>query len=300
MDLFNFAEKVRDNIMAGWTSDEIEPEIIKVTKNNDVELTGIVFKKKNNNVCPTVYLELYYEMYNQGTDFEDILYAIRDTYEKSEYEADCLGKSFVHLEKNLDSVIFRLVNYEKNKKMLNDAPYIPFHDLAITFRWILKKDDKGMASALVTNADMEKWNISVSKLYEAACKNTRICFPYTIESILEKLAHMKDEDVDLDEIGHYENKGNVLYVLSNDDFLNGASAMLYPGVMESCAEIAGGSIYIIPSSVHEIIFINESEANPDELKLTLNEVNSSIVSETDILSDNIYYYDRESKKISIA
>lgn len=302
MDLFNFAEYVRDNIMKNWAREDVIPEIIKVTKNNNVEFTGIIFKQENNNICPTIYLEIYYDMYINGVNLEEILNAIRIVYDKSEHEADCLRASFTHLGKNRDMVIIRLINYYKNKKILENAPYIPFHDLAISFRWIVKKDENGMASALVTNEDMEKWGISVSELYRLASDNTRRMFSYRIDSMFEKLRKVKDEylNFDINELNQYTDNKSMLYVLSNDELLNGASSLLYPGVIESCAEIAGGNIYIIPSSVHEIIFVNEEGTDLENLKSTLKEINNSVVSETDILSDNIYYYDRKMKKITIA
>ena len=302
MDLFNFAEYIKAHINEGWDKEDIFPEVIRVTKNNGVEFTGIIFKRKDSNICPTIYLESYHEMYVRGAGMEEVMAAIRASYERSEEEADSIKSSFAHLEKDKDKVVLRLINYQKNKKLLEDAPYIPFNDLAISFRWIVKMDDSGMASALVTNADMKDWGLDTKELYKLASENSKRLFSYSIDGMIEKIKKLSAEypGFDIEEIAEYADSDDMLYVLSNEQQLNGATCMLYPGVIESCAEIAGGSIYIIPSSIHEIIFINEKYADPDELKNTLKEANNSVVLQTDILSDNIYYYDRTEKKLTIA
>ena len=44
-----------------------------------------------------------------------------------------------------------------------------------------------------------------------------------------------------------------MYILTNSRQTNGASAILYPGVLSSLAKKLGGNMLLIPSSIHEFL-----------------------------------------------
>lgn len=84
-----------------------------------------------------------------------------------------------------------------------------------------------------------------------------------------------------------------MYVASNCDRFNGASVFLYPNLLKEFAENIGGNFYILPSSVHELIFVPESEyTDIGYMKMMVQEINASEVRDEEVLSDNIYFYDR--------
>ena len=63
-------------------------------------------------------------------------------------------------------------------------------------------------------------------------------------------------------------------------------------------------LVLVPSSMHEFIILrynDESEIlnNIDELKKIVYDVNKDHVACCDVLSDNVYYYDRDSKEVTI-
>ena len=62
------AEKVTD-IMG----EEYHYSVSKVTKNNNVILTGLSVRKESEKVSPTVYLEDFFEMYERGEVIGDII-----------------------------------------------------------------------------------------------------------------------------------------------------------------------------------------------------------------------------------
>ena len=58
--------------------------------------------------------------------------------------------------------------------------------------------------------------------------------------------------------------------------------------------------YILPSSLHEIILMREDMAPEMEtLREMVQEINSTQVLVEDYLSDSIYYYDRNTKEVTI-
>ena len=87
-----------------------------------------------------------------------------------------------------------------------------------------------------------------------------------------------------------------LYVLrggTEHDSPFGASALLCSKAMEIIkAGIKQDKFIILPSSVHEMLIVPYSaELSISQLKETVKSVNQTEVSETDKLSDNIYFYD---------
>ena len=85
-------------------------------------------------------------------------------------------------------VIYRLVNYEKNKEILEDCPHIRLYNLAVTFRWVARIDDVGVSTSLITNKQVKEWGVSVNDLVLAARQNTPRLFPAQIIDMEEMLA----------------------------------------------------------------------------------------------------------------
>ncbi|MCI9356577.1 MAG: hypothetical protein HFH59_03345 [Lachnospiraceae bacterium] len=66
------------------------------------------------------------------------------------------------------------------------------------------------------------------------------------------------------------------------------------------AEERGKNLYIIPSSIHELLLYPDfGDVSPEELSGYVKEVNRSQVPPHDRLSDHIYYYDRKTDEIRI-
>ena len=65
-----------------------------VTKINGVILRGITITNKTGNIMPTVYLDKFYQMYMEGTDFEDIIKAFLQEYQNAGVEGDLIFNFF--------------------------------------------------------------------------------------------------------------------------------------------------------------------------------------------------------------
>ena len=61
------------------------------------------------------------------------------------------------------------------------------------------------------------------------------------------------------------------------------------------------NLLVIPSSVHETIVLPYEESNMDSAFLfaMVKEVNTTVISSADVLSDNVYYYDMKADKMGI-
>ena len=91
-----------------------------------------------------------------------------------------------------------------------------------------------------------------------------------------------------------------LWVISNDAKINGAASMLYDDMLQEVAKKLDSDLYVIPSSVHETIAISVNMGEPYELAKMVNEINMNAVILEDRLSNQVYHYDRELHKLTMA
>ncbi len=287
-----FCDEISGHISYYLPDYDIEAvKIEKVIKNNGVECTGVIIVLKGENVAPNIYLDYYYMLYKQGRSLDEILTMISHEYEKARSTME-RSDFDIDVDNLRENVILKLVNYEKNKNKLSECPYIMYMDMAITFRFIVKCDDTGVASALISNNDLDRWGISIDELYNIAMDNTRRMFPERIRCMDEILPDI--EEMCIDEMDRKK-----LYVLSNTSGVNGATVILYKDVIKDFAGKLGKNLFILPSSIHEMILLCSEDVEKDRLKTLIKEVNKYIVSEVDFLSDAVYFYDLETDKITI-
>ena len=219
---------------------------------------------------------------------EDGTFFANEGYNKA--VEDCLQKQeplTVDLDQMQSRVFLRLVNYERNQETLANCPYIPFHDMAITFRYLVKMDEAGIASALIDYDSMEKSACTVEELYCMAKENTIRLFPPFLMRLDEFLRTRFPQE-------HVYPEEPEVYILSNRQFIYGATMLLYKDVVASFAEQMGKSVYIVPSSVNELLLcLTDAKKEKEMLENTLREVNEFVVPDTEFLSDAVYFYDKE-------
>ena len=92
-----------------------------------------------------------------------------------------------------------------------------------------------------------------------------------------------------------------MYVCTNTMKLNGAGTILYTGLLQEFADRVGSDVFILPSSIHEMILIPANEyCDVDYLKDMVRTVNATEVAPEEILSDNVYYYNRLTDRVELA
>ncbi len=291
MTFEQFCTEIVENIPNYLCEYNIENiRIDKVTKNNGVTCTGIIILLKGETVAPNIYLDYYYMTYKQGRSLDNVLTMISEEYNRAKSTMDKTDFN-LNVDELNDNAIIKLVNYERNKEKLERCPYFRYLDLAITFRFIVKLDDNSVATALISNKDIKRMNISKEQLYDIAMENTRRLFPEIIRCMDELIC-------DIEQICPEEER-NKLFVLTNSTGVNGATCLLYEDVIKNFAASKGKSLYILPSSIHEVIIMCCDDVDKERLKCLIKEVNKFVVSEVDYLSDNVYFYDLDTDKITI-
>ena len=93
-----------------------------------------------------------------------------------------------------------------------------------------------------------------------------------------------------------------MYVLSNKSKLNGSGCIFYHNLLHNLCEKLECDLYILPSSIHEVILLLDDEyvQSSEELREMVRETNRMVVDQEEVLSDHIYHYDREKDEIRIA
>lgn len=148
-------------------------------------------------------------------------------------------------------------------------------------------DEAGIASALIDYDSMEKSACTVEELYCMAKENTIRLFPPFLMRLDEFLRTRFPQE-------HVYPEEPEVYILSNRQFIYGATMLLYKDVVASFAEQMGKSVYIVPSSVNELLLcLTDAKKEKEMLENTLREVNEFVVPDTEFLSDAVYFYDKE-------
>ena len=292
MNFEEFMAWVKENITSKDWKETSQIEISVVKKNNGVSATGLFIRENGQDVSPILYLDDYYIHYQNGELLENVIRNIRADYDKKVQMAAVKIPNLQEFENIRGRVIYRLVNYEKNKEILEDCPHIRLYDLAVTFRWVARIDDVGVSTSLITNKQVKEWGVSVNDLVLAAQQNTPRLFPAKIVDIEEMLAGKMSFILYPSTIP--------MYILTNEQEVNGASALLYGDVLKDFANKKGTDMYILPSSIHEVILLPSDRINdPTKLLSIVHDANTTVVSTGDVLSDSVYYYDRKKDQILV-
>ena len=287
MNLSDFTVKVRDNIGEYLSEYDVEDIYEKdVIKNNGVVYKGLVISLKEREAAPTVYMDYYFNMYKRGKSFDEILEMIYENYKLSEEKMNLTEKEAGKLENYREKLFIKVVNLEKNKKRLENCPFIPFLDLAITFRYLVHKDEQDISSTLINNALMDMWGLNTQAIYKIAYKNMKKLFPPSIRKLSDIINCCSDDFGIIPE--------NEMYVITNDSGINGASYIICKEIIDDFCRKKNSDYYLIPSSIHELILVPKSlDEDGENLKMFVKEVNKTAVLPVDFLSDNVYFYSRD-------
>lgn len=291
MKYFEFIDEMAKKVKLCFDKD-VSVEIHKVIKNNSMEYDSLTIIEPGRNVTPNFYLQNMYRRYVDGIGIDSLVAEIVQAYESGK-DNEKYGELSLEYDDCQDKIVMRLISLEKNSKMLEDMPYIPFLDMAVVFYFLVDNDEKGIASIRITNRVMTNWGTDIKKLYTLASSNSKRIFE---EKIMPISTMLEGYNVNLKEMG----LGNIdcaqgeiyePYIVTNNVGINGATVILYPDMLKEIAAKIGGDFYMLPSSIHEVIVISTgADISEKELKGMVEEVNQNYLLPDEYLSDNIYKY----------
>lgn len=305
MEFTNFKMLVRDEI-AKRAGENYKVRLNDVVKNNGVVLTGLTVMNEDSNISPTIYLNNYYEEYQNGNiSLVSIVNDVMDNYNQNRIDKCIDMTKFLQYEYIKERIVYKLINTEKNKELLEDVPHMEFNDLSIVFECLVSEEKMGNATILIHNAHIKLWDKTVQDLYAQANINAPKIQPYDIKNMRDLICGMlcENERIDLEENVFGDNASECvrMYVLSNKSKIHGAACILYPELLKDLATAIGSGMYIIPSSIHEVILVPSVNCDDGEsIRQMIREVNDTQVEIEEILSYSLYYYDKDEDKVLIA
>ncbi|MBR4981977.1 MAG: hypothetical protein IKY94_05405 [Lachnospiraceae bacterium] len=276
-----------------------EVRIQPTQKNNGVKLTSITIMREGRNVAPTTYAEQYFDQFNAGETIEEILDKIIEIDEKYQLDSDFDVSSFTDYERVKDKLRFKLVNTKKNSERLLQMPHKKFLDLSKIYFAEVDSIDGCKGTITITTEHMKFWGINIDELDEIATENTINQEPASIFNLIN-FVKMKLEELKL-RVPDIKTPYLPMFGVTNTSRVYGAAVLLYDALLKDFSNQVEDDLYIIPSSIHELIFIpvKESGRNASDLKYMIHEVNRTQVAEEEILSDNLYFYNRETNQVEI-
>lgn len=213
-------------------------------------------------------------------------------------------RHFLNYEAVKSNIVYKLINTERNKELLEDIPYIEFLDLSVVFQCLLSQNESRLETLLIHNVHTKLWDVTVVDLYKAAKENTGRLLPYEIKNmadVIDEILKAEGTEQFKHEDCMAEPESNkLMYVLSNQKRIDGAVSMIYPGLLRDFADKIGSSFYIIPSSVHEVLLLpSENPEDRENLKDMVKEINDTQMEAEEILSYSLYWFDNIKGKICI-
>lgn len=300
MEYREFLENVRKEVESRYDSN-VSVTLNHVMKNNGTELDGITIMEKDKNIAPTIYINSFYDRYREGVSLKAVVSEIIRIYNQNKNSININADYFENYENVRKTIVYKLVNYQKNKKLLEDVPYKRVLDLAVVFYCLIEQRKGVSATALIHNEHLRIWNVTEDEIYNDALKNTPVLLAGSIvpmSKILSEIAGTTPADND-EKVCEYTGE-DILYVLTNSSRVNGAACILYDNLLKKFANDVHSDLYILPSSVHEVIIVPKKNAfDKSELADMVREVNEQGVSQDEILSDNVYEYNRKNGLITM-
>ena len=302
MEFNNFTELIRDKV-AEQVGNDYQVHLNNVRKNNGIKLTALTVLQEDNNISPAIYLNDYHEKYVNGREtLDSIVNQILDASNENKIDPNINLGCILNYEGAKPRIIFKLVNTKKNKELLENVPHIDFLDLSIVFQCMVLQEEFEISTFLIHDVHRKMWNVSVEDLYRVAMENTPKLLTCEIKSMAETICDIvQSEDITDEELGKIMRQfaGSIpMFVMSNRCRVEGASCMLYPNILASFAQSISSSFYIIPASIHELLLIPAQQYIEDKsIKSMIREINDTQVSDEEILSYSLYFYDKEEGKI---
>ncbi len=296
-----FTENIKNRIL-DFMPEEYQAasvEIKHVFKNNDEKRTGISIRKEGWMTAPVLYLETYYQMLREGNAETEVLGRLAKEYSENDHVVlQNTGELIPDFETAKERLWIKLAGKESNQKRLEGCIYkdVEGTDLVATFQLRVKLPGLNEGNISVDKQILEKWGCSVDSLYETVLANMASQMPAQIGDLSSSLAGEKEiwkpEEVSC--------QAGRIYVLQNAGERYGASTLLYPGVLQTLAENSGADLFILPSSIHEVLVMKVNGEKAKELQRIVMEVNRAELKSEDILSNQVYYYDMGTHSLSCA
>ena len=275
---------------------------------NDLGMNGLfhltaTIRMNGSRIAPTIDLGEFLDAYRRGISIAVIAENIAGCLPPAEEDGGFDPDEWEDYSRVRTRLAVKLIHAEKNRMLLKEVPYAKILDLALLAVYIVDRSEHSHATITIRNTHLERWGIGRDKLLRDALRSSPLVMPAVVRSIDEALSSaagsisgnlMQEAFCRPPAAEETEEGAASLFVLSNVFGYLGASAAVYPGTLKSFADAAGRDLFVLPSSVHEVLLLPDSGENePEGLSEIVREINRTAVAPEEVLSDHVYYFSRE-------
>ena len=260
--------------------EEMEISFGRINKQNRKGLHSCTLQLPGAAAAPTFYFEDLYEAYLNGTAAEDIAESLINYARENNLDAipgNIDIDDYECVKKNLGLVV---IGEENNREYLKEMIYRKIEDLAL-IPIIFTNDRHGTGCIKIREGFLKYWGVTANEVIEEAILNEPKILPPTFRQLNDILCCRHEDDND-----------DELFVISNSYYAGGAAVAFYPGFLDCIGKALGKDLFILPSSVNELILVTDSGQDPEVLLQIVKEVNRTQVEPGDFLTDAVYHYGR--------
>ena len=240
------------------------------TVKNGISKEGIIIKGKNK-VAPIYYADSF------DGDYKEVAEQIANHYERTSHEDIKFDpNSFIKWENVKNTLGIRV-----RGKCQDDVVTREYLDLEVYVVSYVDDIRGAVGTISVKESHLNMWGITEDELFETAMKRKE---EYTVQAMGEVMPF---------------GDGAPMWLLSNKQCLYGASIIMHPEYFEILADKLDDDLYILPSSLHELIVIPAASVPATDIIATIREVNMTVVDPTEILSYSLYKYNKAENTIEV-
>lgn len=296
MGIEEFTKEIAERLQARMHGVEVTP--MDNLKNNGVVAHGLLLRRADEKVAPTLYVEQLFDLFKQDRlSVDDILERIIRTYQELPDPNIPDMEEYLSSPELINKINIRLLNLNKNLRMITERNLVAYRvknsDMVCLFYITVSNDGDTIGEIALSKTLME--------LYLPEFKTAEDLYNAVVSKV-------SSEVISLEPVAKFANQiikergfnmppipieANFLHVLTNNTRMHGASVILTEAGKRMIRErFPNGKLTVLPSSIHETLILETAENESVEwLQEMVREVNATQLDAVDYLSDNIYHLD---------
>ena len=165
---------------------------------------------------------------------------------------------------------------------------IPFLDLDLLFYMELQEEGDVLSFYTLTKEQLQEWELDMSQLRTRAKENAGALLSCRLlQDVLDEEG-LSREDAPLYVMGLGQNKP-----------YGAGAALLHTECLHDLADrLEQEQLFLIPSSIHEILILPVTETDANELNEIITHINRTVVAPRERLSDHVYRFEAHSGAIT--
>ncbi|MCD8015786.1 MAG: DUF5688 family protein [Lachnospiraceae bacterium] len=231
----------------------------------------------------------------------DVVASIEAEYRKRAVEEPINTSFLTDYSKVRPKLRGKLINTEMNRDFLETVPHRAFLELSLVYLVSVPKEMLGCHGTVqVLNNHMDMWGVAEQELYEVFMGNIESNDDAVLKDIDDILAELIAAEIDFDM--ESMKASPKLYAAGTNRWLDGAVETLNGRFLKKSSDYFGEDFFILPSSIHQLLFlpVSETDMDYDALADIVKEMNDTEIMEDEVLSNHVYYYSSKSGEVTIA